>query len=102
MKLQISTGFHGAELRDIGIDPAKYAARLKEEILKLFPEAEVQVPYDENASGVLPWRLKTHALISDSDLSGDEIVRQEEQAEATVKEIDIPLDDPTLHLTGAK
>ena len=62
--MKIETGFHGADLfNEEGYDVAKsaalYADMLEKEIKRAFPGAEVEVSYDTNAGGVLPYALQT-------------------------------------------
>jgi hypothetical protein len=94
-KMKITTGFHGADIRDLGADPAKYAAALKQKILDLWPDAEVEVKWDENTTGFLPWDLRTHVTIEDAT---PEQWKDEDAIAQQVDEIDLDLSDPALWL----
>ena len=66
--MHIRYGFHGADLigpheeeshYDIPASAERYADQVKARLQAVYPDAEIEVPYDLNASGVMPYLLQT-------------------------------------------
>jgi hypothetical protein len=91
--MRIETGFHGLDLLgeepedvDVAASAAGYAELLEAAIRQEFPEAEVVVRYDLDATGVLPYNLKTRIDDVDESSADQFVVSAIQQIHADVYE----------------
>jgi hypothetical protein len=76
VQIEINYHYHGSDLIDIDIDPQKYQAFLKKQILDLYPNAHVNVSYDLGLSGK---DGPLQVFICDRYMKDYEILRMEEE-----------------------